>query len=58
MKKEKKFKIKKISNKKDKIMVGLFMEASKKAAERIDKNTLKLLIGRYGKSWVLKQIEQ
>ena len=54
---ETKFKVKKISNKKDKKMIGLLMKVGKKAAERIDENTLRLIIGKYGKKWVNKILD-
>ena len=49
-----KLKIEKVSNKKDKKMVGLLIKVGKEVAERIDQNTLKLIIAKYGKKWVEK----
>ena len=52
----KKLKVIKVSKKKNKVMTGYFDRANKEATEKIDKLTLSLLFGKYGKNWVLKNL--
>ena len=42
----------KIGNTRDKNLIGLFVKTSKEAAKRIDRNTVLMIIKRYGKNFV------
>lgn len=50
------FKISKVKNKKDELLIGHFEKLTKEANERLDKYLLKLLIGRHGKKWVKSKL--